>query len=116
MQNQINLELPYPPSINHYYKKNKFGGFYIGRVGKKYRSDVSYKIIKISNIKIQSKVELIVDIYPPDRRRRDIDNILKCLFDAIQDSGIIKDDSQIYKLILTRMNETLNKIVITISY
>jgi crossover junction endodeoxyribonuclease RusA len=38
-------------------------------------------------------VEII--IYPPDKRKRDIDNIKKALFDALQHAGLYEDDSQI---------------------
>jgi crossover junction endodeoxyribonuclease RusA len=35
---------------------------------------------------------------PPDRRRRDIDNILKAPLDALEKAGVYKDDSQIEQL------------------
>ena len=38
-------------------------------------------------------VEII--IYPPDKRKRDMDNIKKALFDALQNAGLYKDDCQI---------------------
>jgi Holliday junction resolvase RusA-like endonuclease len=34
----------------------------------------------------------------PDRRRRDIDNLLKTLFDALMTAGIITDDSLITEI------------------
>ena len=36
-----------------------------------------------------------VDAYPPDKRRRDLDNIQKSLWDALQHGGAYRDDSQI---------------------
>lgn len=41
---------------------------------------------------------LSLSIFPPDRRVRDIDNILKQLCDALQYSGMINNDKQIRKL------------------
>ena len=38
---------------------------------------------------------MIADFYPPDRRRRDLDNLQKSLWDAIQYGGGYRDDSQI---------------------
>jgi crossover junction endodeoxyribonuclease RusA len=29
---------------------------------------------------------------PPDNRRRDLDNILKCLLDSLEHSGVVQDD------------------------
>jgi len=39
-----------------------------------------------------------VEIHPPDRRRRDIDNVLKALLDALQHGGAYHDDNQIVGL------------------
>ncbi|SUB72176.1 Crossover junction endodeoxyribonuclease rusA [Pluralibacter gergoviae] len=45
-------------------------------------------------------VSVIVTLYPPDRRRRDLDNFNKALFDALTRAGIWQDDSQIKRLLL----------------
>ena len=34
-------------------------------------------------------------IYPPDRRRRDSDNVLKCLLDSLEKGGAYLDDNQV---------------------
>ena len=39
-----------------------------------------------------------IALYPPDRRKRDIDNVLKPTLDALQKAGVYKDDSQIVRL------------------
>ena len=39
-----------------------------------------------------------VRIHPPDRRRRDIDNIFKGLLDSLTHAGVWEDDSQIKHL------------------
>jgi crossover junction endodeoxyribonuclease RusA len=41
-------------------------------------------------------------VHPPDRRRRDLDNILKALLDALQYGGAYQDDSQIDSLQVVR--------------
>ena len=38
-----------------------------------------------------------IDLYPPDNRRRDVDNSLKCLPDTFTHGGLYADDSLIYK-------------------
>lgn len=43
-----------------------------------------------------------IDAYPPDRRRRDLDNILKSLLDSITHAGVIEDDSLIDDLHIVR--------------
>ena len=55
------------------------------------------------NIKTASDpVELYIELYPPDRRRRDVDNSLKCLLDAFTHGGLYEDDSLIHKLIVVK--------------
>jgi len=44
---------------------------------------------------------VIVTAYPPDKRKRDLDNILKALLDAMQGS-LYEDDSQIDQLLIKR--------------
>lgn len=48
--------------------------------------------------KFSGAVSLFLDCYPPDRRRRDIDNILKCLLDSLVNAGVMEDDSLIKRL------------------
>ena len=45
-------------------------------------------------------VEVLV--HPPDRRRRDMDNVQKALLDAMQHGGANADDSQIVRLSIER--------------
>ena len=44
-----------------------------------------------------------VYLYPPDNRKRDVDNVLKPLLDALEHAGTYENDSQIDKLCVTRM-------------
>ncbi len=39
-----------------------------------------------------------VEVFPPDNRRRDVDNVIKALLDALQHGGAYLDDSQIVRL------------------
>ena len=43
-----------------------------------------------------------VEAFPPDRRRRDIDNIQKALLDALEHGGAYADDSQIVRLTIEK--------------
>ena len=43
-----------------------------------------------------------MDAFPPDRRRRDLDNLLKPALDALQHAGVYEDDSQVDWLVARR--------------
>lgn len=50
----------------------------------------------------EDRLEVEVDAYVPDRRRRDIDNIPKALLDSLEHAGVFVNDSQIDRLLVTR--------------
>jgi crossover junction endodeoxyribonuclease RusA len=43
-----------------------------------------------------------MDAFPPDRRRRDLDNLPKAVLDSLAHAGVYEDDSQIDLLIIRR--------------
>lgn len=50
----------------------------------------------------EDRLALEVFAHPPDKRRRDIDNILKCLCDGLQHAGVYEDDCQIDDIHISR--------------
>ena len=56
--------------------------------------------------KLKGDLRFEVECYPPDRRRRDLDNLLKCLQDSLVHAGAMEDDSQIKELRM-KMNEPI---------
>ena len=91
------LELPWPPSVNHYYR-HVGSKVLISKVGRRYRETIVSKLRLDAVEKYSGPVELLIELYPPDNRRRDVDNSLKCLLDAFTHGGLYDDDSQIRKL------------------
>lgn len=47
-------------------------------------------------------VELDVVLFPRDKKLMDIDNMLKCLGDSLQDAGAFNDDQQVWKITIER--------------
>lgn len=89
------FELPFPPSLNHYYR-HVGPRVLISRDGRIYRERVGQMLGKRKTL--EGALEIELEFYPPDYRRRDLDNLLKCTFDTLQHAGIYRDDSQITKL------------------
>lgn len=90
----MRLVLPYPPSVNHYYLRKRDGNMYIGKRGKEYRLATKIAFIQTGEPPVDGAIILTVHLICPDYRKRDQDNAAgKCLLDALQHAGAIKDDS-----------------------
>lgn len=95
------FELPWPPSVNHYYR-HVGPRVLISRDGRKYRETIVSLLGEQKIQPFEGSVDLAVDAYPPDNRRRDLDNLLKCLLDSFTFGGLYRDDSQIKKITITK--------------
>lgn len=93
----LELELPYPPSINHYYRRVGTRTL-ISREGRKFRDLVCSRLATLGVQPMSGPLDVRVEVYPPDRRRRDVDNVQKALLDALEHGGAYHDDSQIVRL------------------
>ncbi len=116
--NELILTLPWPPSVNHYKKiggiiKTKSGKTYQKRINSKETIGFYYEVYSIYHASMHQEwvkyaddeeigYEVWVCLYPPDKRRRDIDNSLKVLLDSLVHAKVIKDDSQIIRLTIER--------------
>ncbi len=97
----LELDLPYPPSVNHYWR-HVGPRVLISREGRAYRTTVGAILALRRARPLDGRLAVEIDIYPPDRRRRDIDNLQKALLDALAHGGAYHDDSQIDRLLLIR--------------
>ena len=97
----VELELPWPPSLNHYYR-HVGPRVLISRDGRKYRESVQAIAGRTGHAKFTCPVQVELDLYPPDNRRRDIDNSQKSLLDALTCAGVYEDDSLIHKITVTK--------------
>lgn len=104
----IELKLPWPPSVNHYWRHPSRGPLagrhIISEKGRAYRAEVMARVLQ-ARIQAQKPERLAVTIgaFPPDRRKRDLDNLLKSLLDALVHACVIADDGLIDRLSIERM-------------
>ena len=96
------LHLPFPPTVNNYYVKTQRGVF-ISQKGKKFREAISEAIHEQApTARIDDKMMVEIILYPPDLRKRDVDNYNKSLLDAITKTKLWIDDSYIDQLFVYR--------------
>ena len=94
----IEITLPWPPSVNTYWR-NFDGRMIISARGREYRETVGDQMTlqkMVMHFKGQLKVE--IEAFRPDKRRRDLDNLLKATLDGLAHAGVYEDDSQIVDL------------------
>ena len=109
----IEMTLPWPPSVNSYWRHPTRGALagrhLISEEGRRYRK-VVFDTVFVNRLSLNLTGRLKVEIkaYPPDRRRRDLDNILKALLDAITHARVIEDDSCIDDLRIVRQPPRAN--------
>ena len=101
----IELELPYPPSLNHHYR---FIGnrVLLSHEGLAYREEVREIVKKTGMDPMREQLTAGIDLFTPDGRRRDDDNgaiviaySLKPLFDALENARVFKNDWQVKRLV-----------------
>lgn len=107
MMETLTLSLPFPPSVNAYWRAPNRGPLkgrhMVSAKGRAYQAETCAAIFEQLRPRphtLVGPVSVIVTLYPPDRRRRDLDNFNKALFDALTRAGIWQDDSQIKRLLL----------------
>jgi Holliday junction resolvase RusA-like endonuclease len=97
----LELQLPYPPSVNHYFRVVG-RRVLISREGRAFRTRVCSTLAALGVRPLEGPLAVEVEVYPPDNRRRDIDNTMKALLDALQHGGAYRDDSQIVRLVIEK--------------
>ncbi len=95
------LDLPWPPTVNHYWKGNGAKRF-ICKAGVEFRARVIAAVQSGPARRFTGRLAVSIDAHPPDKRKRDLDNLLKASLDALQHSGLFDDDSQIDRLAILR--------------
>lgn len=99
------LRLPYPPSVNHYWR-NIGHKVLISKEGRLYRSAVAQAVmlqyIGVTITPYTGRLALTICAHPPDARQRDLDNICKAVLDSLQEAHVYCNDAQIDNLRIVR--------------
>lgn len=105
----MHLTLPYPLTVNHMYDTRGFGGAKCLKPGARvYRTVAAMRCNDARNRgelgrdPLTGRLAVTVQVRAPDRRSRDLDNLGKCLLDALTKAGVWQDDSQIDRLTFIR--------------
>lgn len=98
--------LPWPPTVNHYYTVAR-GRKILSTKGRAYKA-YAVKCMTVQRIaKLDAEAApfgLHILARPPDKRRRDLDNLLKPIIDSLVDYGAIPDDWMVHDIRIQRLN------------
>lgn len=96
--------LPYPPSVNQYWRSVLIRGrrrILISASGREYKATVR-SIVGDAGKPLTGRLQVTIEATMPDRRTRDIDNLGKAPLDALTSAGVWLDDEQIDDLRIIR--------------
>lgn len=103
MTEDIVLHLPWPPTINAYYRSTRSGIKYLDKSVRKFRVQVAESIHEqVPGLCLDYPLFMEVFLHPPDKRRRDIDNYMKGLLDALTEACFWDDDVLVDQLHIYR--------------
>ena len=100
----FHLELPYPPTVNNYTTVSR-GRKILSEKGRAYKDEAELLLMQqVHNpVPLEGPLKVYIQVYVPDRRRRDMDNILKPILDQLGENGFYEDDSQVDDIQIQRM-------------
>lgn len=100
----IEVEVDWPPSANKNWmiRRGRFVSTDAAACYKRLIKDLSYTWEKITFLK---DIEITIKAFPPDKRKRDIDNLLKVTLDSLQNTHLFENDEQIRKITIERMHK-----------
>lgn len=86
--------------------------------GRAYKSIVGGLCVDqgVYGLGLSGLLRLDIKAGPPDRRRRDLDNLSKSLFDSLQGAGVFIDDNQIDDFRMRRDREIKKGTVLVTIY
>ena len=101
---QVKVRLPYPPSVNNYWGRSRFGRVYLKKQAKEYKEKVQELV---SGYKpFTGPLGIQVAVYRP-RKVGDLDNTLKAILDSLK--GLLYvDDKQIELILAKRFDDKVN--------
>lgn len=92
------LTVPLPPSVNAAYRNVPGKGRVKTKAYRSWLAEAGWETVRQRPVGVKGRVRVRVVFGKPDKRKRDLDNLLKCVFDLLTKYGLIEDDSMVVKL------------------
>lgn len=94
----ISYRLPYPPTVNTLFANAKHGGRFKTKEYTDWRRAAGEEILAQGRKRVRGSVSLAIYVVKPDKRRRDVSNLIKAVEDLLVEMQIIEDDSLVQRV------------------
>lgn len=93
--------VPWPPTANRYWR-NVNGKTLTSYEARSYKKVIQAFAFSWKRPCLTGRLFIRIWAHPPDRRRRDLDNLIKVTVDSLQSAGLFADDFQIDRIMIER--------------
>lgn len=97
----LTYTLPWPPSVNHYWRRVLIGGkprTLLSKEGREFKLAAVGAVLQQRrgpSAPLSGRLAIAVTLFPPDRRRYDLDNRLKAVLDSLTEARVWEDDRHV---------------------
>lgn len=97
----LTYTLPWPPSVNHYWRRVLIGGklrTLLSKEGREFKQTAVRAVLQQRrgpSAPLSGRLAIAVTLFPPDRRRYDLDNRLKAVLDSLTEARVWEDDRHV---------------------
>lgn len=97
----LTYTLPWPPSVNHYWRRVLIGGkprTLLSKEGREFKRAAVGAVLQQRrgpSAPLSGRLAVAVTLFPPDRRRYDLDNRLKAVLDSLTEARVWEDDRHV---------------------
>lgn len=94
-------KLPWPPSVNHYWRRVLVSGkprTLLSKEGREFKQAAVGAVLQQRrgpSAPLSGRLAIAVTLFPPDRRRYDLDNRLKAVLDSLTEARVWEDDRHV---------------------
>lgn len=75
----------------------------ISKAGREYKILIKGLALLWRRKILYGRISVHIQACPPDKRARDLDNLLKCVLDSLEGAGLFVSDSQVDRILIERM-------------